>query len=311
MSNNKWKWAHNFCGPFNRAVDASLPGNRQGDHPRWTKTWNTLSVTPRDEGNNPSERTVHLDPDITLLEKKNPQHSNLRKEKAEWLNPGRLHGALHTLCSPLSGSRVAHPGTEKQRLALRICLNSDTNLNLALKGMHSRNVKGTRCVGNFSFPVITTSRQGTEWRVYCSSWNQKHRNPARAQTWQQEQHHVFNCIRKAERGSRERLPTLKAHPATGFLQQGFTLPQTVLPARKQVFHTWACGGHFLTKPPHFKREEQRTDWRKRRRMSGPGGVLMLESGAMLHIYKPSIREAGTGGLQVQCQTTTLFSNLYF
>lgn len=41
----------------------------------------------------------------------------------------------------------------------------------------------------------------------------------------------------AERESRERLPTLKAHPATGFLQQGFTLPPTVLPARKQVFHT--------------------------------------------------------------------------
>lgn len=108
--------------------------------------------------------------------------------------------------------------------------------------------------------------------------------------------------------SSHRLPPARFHSSSNSVTR-----------RKQVFHTWAGGGHFLTKPPHFKREEQRTDWRKRRRMSGPSGVLMLESGAMLHIYKPSIRgltqEVCKFNVRLQLSFLTyifkMWSNSYF
>lgn len=71
-----------------------------------------------------------------------------------------------------------------------------------------------------TFPVITTSRQCTESRVYCGSWYQKHRSPARQEGRTRAKHSSRSRIlsaatyakQRAHTGSRERPPTLKAQP---------------------------------------------------------------------------------------------------
>lgn len=71
------------------------------------------------------------------------------------------------LCSPITAGHVAQ---EKQLLLLRICLNSDINLNLALKDMHSRSVKGTKGIGYFSFFCDNNQAGKVLYRMKTALW---------------------------------------------------------------------------------------------------------------------------------------------
>lgn len=106
------------------------------------------------------------------------------------------------------------------------------NLNLALKDMHSRNVKGARCTGNFScdnnkqamYRIKSLLRLLVPEAQESSKAGRQNKSQAR------QQDHVCNHICKAESTHwKQGEATNSESPATvtRFLQQGFTLPQTV------------------------------------------------------------------------------------